>query len=231
MQNPNPHYDAAAVTDAKNPHYGDPDYTEQFYKDYTKEVKSFFTLRTMWWGYWEWSLANSNVNRLEGQINSRTNEYRSTIDTKNKIADIDHKLAELRRLAASRLLQGTLLNALQKTTVDDVQLIRLRVDQTYTSVEGTKARTNAANVVIKGRPPATTERIVVNLEGIDSSASPGDQVNRFKTVLATNAYFKDMLARTNPINLKSLSPLQVAPVTGKPCVMFTLECRYPEKTR
>ena len=30
-------------------------YTEQFYKDYTKEVKSFFTLRTMWWGYWEWA--------------------------------------------------------------------------------------------------------------------------------------------------------------------------------
>jgi hypothetical protein len=23
----------------------------------------------------------------------------------------------------------------------------------------------------------------------------------------------------------------VAPVTGKPCVIFTLECRYPEKTR
>ena len=42
-------------TDPKHPHYGDPDYTEEFYKDYTKEVKSFFTLRTMWWGYWEWA--------------------------------------------------------------------------------------------------------------------------------------------------------------------------------
>ena len=95
-------------------------------------------------GYWEWSLANSEVSRLEGQINSRTNEYRSTIDKRNKIADIDHKLAELRRLAANRLLQGTLLNALQKTTVDDIQLLRLHVDQTYASVEGTKAHTNAA---------------------------------------------------------------------------------------
>ena len=55
VQNPNPHYDAAAETDAKHPHYGDPDYTEKFYKDYTKEVKSFFTLRTMWWGYYEWA--------------------------------------------------------------------------------------------------------------------------------------------------------------------------------
>ena len=38
-----------------HPHYGDPDYTEQFYKDYTQEVKRFFTLRTMWWGYCEWA--------------------------------------------------------------------------------------------------------------------------------------------------------------------------------
>ncbi len=53
-KHPNPHYDAAAKTDPKNPHYGDPDYTEEFYKDYTKEVKNFFTLRTMWWGYYEW---------------------------------------------------------------------------------------------------------------------------------------------------------------------------------
>ncbi len=54
-QNPNPHYDAAAKTDPANPHYGDPDYAEEFYKDYTKEVKEFFTLRTMWWGYHAWA--------------------------------------------------------------------------------------------------------------------------------------------------------------------------------
>jgi hypothetical protein len=55
VQNPNPHYEAAAKTDAAHPHHGDPDYTEEFYKDYTKEVKSFFTLRTMWWGYHDWA--------------------------------------------------------------------------------------------------------------------------------------------------------------------------------
>ncbi len=54
-QNPNPHYDPAAKTNPSNPHYGDPDYTEEFYKDYTKEVKNFFTLRTMWWGYYRWA--------------------------------------------------------------------------------------------------------------------------------------------------------------------------------
>ncbi|MGO8752114.1 MAG: hypothetical protein ACLQNE_39760 [Thermoguttaceae bacterium] len=54
-QHPNPHYDPKAKTDTKHPHYGDPEFTEKFYRDYTKEVKKFFTLRTMWWGYYEWA--------------------------------------------------------------------------------------------------------------------------------------------------------------------------------
>jgi hypothetical protein len=50
----NPHYDPAAKSDPKNPHFGDREYTEEFYTDYTKAVKEFFTLRTMWWGYHAW---------------------------------------------------------------------------------------------------------------------------------------------------------------------------------
>jgi hypothetical protein len=54
VKNPNPHFDAAAKTDKNNPHFGDPDYADEFYQDYTKEVKTCFALRTMWWGYYEW---------------------------------------------------------------------------------------------------------------------------------------------------------------------------------
>lgn len=184
---------------------------------------SFLQLRT--------TLANSDVTRIEAQTGARTNEFRQILDSQKKAAEINDKLRALRQLAASRFLNGNLLNALQQTTVEDVQLIRLRVDQTYTTVEGTKTRTNDNKVVIKGRPPTATEKIVLNLEGMDLSPSTGDQVNRFKSVLASNAYFKDMLTKTNPMNLKSLSPPQTDPVTGKPCVMFALEGRYPEKTR
>ncbi|RKX42655.1 MAG: hypothetical protein DRP64_09475, partial [Verrucomicrobia bacterium] len=55
IKHPNRHYDPKAKTDRNHPHYGDPDYTEEFYADYTREVKEFFTLRTMWWGYYEWA--------------------------------------------------------------------------------------------------------------------------------------------------------------------------------
>lgn len=52
---PNPHYTPEAKTNVNHPHYGDPDYSSEFYTDYTKEVKDFFTLRTMWWGYHMWA--------------------------------------------------------------------------------------------------------------------------------------------------------------------------------
>lgn len=54
VRNPNPHYDSTAASNPQNHHYKDPDYQDRYYSDYTREVKQFFTLRTMWWGYYMW---------------------------------------------------------------------------------------------------------------------------------------------------------------------------------
>lgn len=54
VANKNPNFDPNALTDVTNPHYLDPDYCNEYYTDYTQEVKNFFTLRNMWWGYYEW---------------------------------------------------------------------------------------------------------------------------------------------------------------------------------
>jgi hypothetical protein len=54
IRHPNPNFDPATKSDPNHPHYQDPDYAEAFYLNYTREVREFFTLRTMWWGYYEW---------------------------------------------------------------------------------------------------------------------------------------------------------------------------------
>ena len=175
-------------------------------------------------------LINSEVSHLEAQISSQNNEYRQILDNQNRAADTKNKLEALRNLSANRLLQGNLLNALQKTTVDDVQLLRLRLEQTYVYFEGTKARTNE-DIIIPGKPPTSTEKTLLTLEGADSCANPGDQLNKYKDALAANAYFKQVLLKTNGISLKNLAPPQISPFNSKLSVAFTLECRYPEKTR
>jgi len=176
-------------------------------------------------------LASSEVSRLEGQISSHTNAYKVVLDEQNKTAEIKEKLSALHVLTTNRLLNGTLLNALQQTTVADVQLIRVRLEQLCTTVEGTKSHTNENKVVVPSKPPRATEKALLTLEGMDSSPNPGDQLNRYKDALAANSFFKQALARTNAISLKNLAPPAISPVTGKPSVLFTLECRYPEITR
>lgn len=175
-------------------------------------------------------LAKSELSRLEGDMGAITNEYKSVLDNQKTVADINHKLTELRKLSANRLLSGSLMNALQKTTHDDVQLLHLRVAQEYVIVEETKARTNA-NRVTPAKPGTSTEKIVLTLDCLDSSPNPGEQVLKFKGMLAENPYFQTVLGKTNEIVLKNQGAPTFNPETGRPSVMFTLECRYPEMKR
>jgi hypothetical protein len=127
------------------------------------------------------------------------------------------------------MLHGTLLNALQKTTLDDVYLTRIKVDTAYVLNEETKPKTNSADRVVPGRPASVTEKVVVTLDGKDASVNPGDQVNRFKQALNENPYFQAMMGKTNEVRLTTLSAPQQE--EGKPAVRFTLDCRFAEKTR
>ena len=175
-------------------------------------------------------LANQELGKVAAQMNARTNDFKKVIDMQRRISDINHRLASLHALATNRFLQGEVLDALQHSVLDEIRLSQLRVDQTFTLVEGTKAKTNASSIT-PARPATVTERVVLTLDGSDSSASPGDEVPRFKELLASNPYFQANLGRTNQLTLKSLSAPQIDPETGRAIVLFTLESRFPPKTR
>jgi hypothetical protein len=175
-------------------------------------------------------LAKADVARVEAQMGAITNEYKQVLENQSMVADVNHRLAELRKLTTNRFLNGNLLNALQKATHEDVQLVHLRVAQEYVIVEETKARTNA-NRITPAKPGSSTEKITLTLDCLDSSANAGDQVLKFKQMLAKHDYFQMMLGKTNEITLKNQGAPQLHPETGRPAVMFTLECRYPESKR
>ncbi len=172
-------------------------------------------------------IAKASCSRVEAQLAARTNEFQHVLENQKKLADANHKLTALNQLATGRLLYGTMLNALQQTTLDEVQLMRMRTEQTYTLAEAMRPRTNA-NKVTAGRAASVTEKIVLTLDARDNSS--GDQVNRFKKAMGDAQYFQKVLGKTNEVRLTSLSPPQPGP-DGKPFVLFTLECRYPEKSR
>jgi hypothetical protein len=174
-------------------------------------------------------ISHGEMNRVEAQVNAHTNEYSTVLENQRKLTDINRRLQALRVLATNRFLNGTLLNALQSTTVDDVQLMRCKVEQLYTLNEEVKAKTNASGRMVPGKPASIVERIAVTLDARDNGANTGDQVNKYKQAIADFAYFRTAMG-SNEVRLASLSPPQPG-TEARPFVLFSLECRYPEKTR
>ena len=174
-------------------------------------------------------LAKERFIGVQGTINAQTNAYQHVESERKKIGTIQAKLTALQKLRDARFLQGSLLDALQHATVDNVQLTRLRVDQAYFLTEGTDTQTNGDRVVA-GHPASVKEKIIAHLDARDFSANPGDQVNKFKEAIAKEAYFQAMLDKTNGVQLAN-PPSAPQNDSGKLYVMFTLDCRFPEVTR
>jgi hypothetical protein len=192
---------------------------------------SLVVVSLVWSGTVEISaiLAKERFVGVQGAINAQTNEYQHVELNRKKIAALQIKLAALEKLQAARFLQGNLLDALQHATVENVQLTRLRVDQACFLTEGAEAQTNGDRV-IAGRPATVKEKIIAHLDARDFSANPGDQVNKFKEAITKEPYFQTMLDKTNGVQLAN-PPSAPQTDAGKPYVMFTLDCRYPEATR
>jgi len=178
----------------------------------------------VWWSWLQLRVmvANANLSQIEAQIQSHTNAYQVVLVSEKKIAEAKGNLAALQKLTNNRFLQGNLMNSLQYATVPGVQLVRLRVDQTYQANQDTATATKTKATI--------TEKIVVSLEAEDFSGNPGDQVNKFKDAVSHEPYFEAELGGTNVVRLTNLSAPQVDP-GGRPSVQFTLQCTYPDRIR
>ena len=178
-----------------------------------------FAVMVAWYSYLQLKvmIANRELSRIQISIDSHASAFGTAVTNEAQIARAKVRLEALNKLVNARLLQGNMLNALQKVSVDNVQLTRVRVDQSYVG--------NG-----RGKIDSVTEKDMVTIDARDSSPNPGDQVGRFKDALARNPYFMAMLDRTNSIRLVDESAPQ-QDNNGKNFVTFTLECYFPDKTR
>jgi len=173
-------------------------------------------------------LDKQKLNQVDADIQAHTNDYMQVQNNLKRIADVKKKMDALDHLSSARYLQGNFMNALQQIYVSNVQISRVRVNQSYSASAAVPAVTNSFGVV-PGRPPGMTEHVTLTMDAKDFSPNPGDQVNHFKDALLKQDYFNHNLDSSNGVRLSSLSALQT-PADGKPFVMFTLECRYLDKT-
>jgi len=185
-----------------------------------------------WSGYLQFKLmaAMREVNRKEAEWKIMEPDYTKVTSNLNKVAEAERKWAALQALATNRFLWASPLNALQYVmlAVDDIQVTRLKTDQTYLFIDAVKPTTNTSGSPVRGRPAMAREKILLTIDGKDSSKNPGDKIRKFQEQIASFPYFRTNLQKTE---LTAFSPRQDGAPGTRPFVTFTVECQYPEKVR
>jgi len=171
--------------------------------------------------------AKNEVSIAEGRINAQTNAYAVIVNNEKKLADAKDKIHAIHILATNRFLNGNLLDVLQRTVIDNVQVTRMKVNQSYAFNEGVKPKDDEDKRPSK--PATVTERISLALEATDTSLN-GEAATRFQNALSSAPYFQQALGKTNGFRLKSVGAPQMDP-SGQSFTTFTLEAHLPEKTR
>jgi hypothetical protein len=145
-----------------------------------------------------------------------------------KTGEIERTVGALRHLAAHRFLWALPLNALQNAVVDKIQVVRIKTAQGIVAIPGSRASTNAQNVVIPARPSEKVERVSMTIQARDFGDPPA--ADQFIENMAAEPYFKEHLRKVDPIRLKDRSPAQVTQTDPpRSYIPFTIECDYLER--
>lgn len=179
-----------------------------------------------------WAGVNwSGLSQLDGTIKSLKDEQaglekpaKETETNKKKVADARNNIEMLKKLAANRPLWSPVLDTLQRALVDDVQILRLRVDQNY---QITPAVVPPKDSGIKGKPATSKQIIVMTIEAQDSSPKL-DNYNRFREQLAIG--LREQMGANGTVLLKTLNPARENE-EGKKYQTFSLECVFTEVVR
>jgi hypothetical protein len=169
----------------------------------------------------------NEVSGVDLKIRAQTNAYSLIVNNEKKLADSKQKLRSLHILATNRFLNGNLLDALQRTIVEKVQVTRFKVTQIYNLTDEVKPKDDEDKRVPK--PATVTEKISFTLDATDTSLN-GEAATRFQNALSAAPYFERTLAKTNGFRLKSIGAPQID-ASGQSFSTFTLEAYLPEKTR
>ena len=171
--------------------------------------------------------ATAELNRCQAQLVSIQKDSKEVSANSRKAGEIERVLSSLDKISSNRFLWALPLNALQYTQADNIQLIRLRMQEEIVQLPGAKLATNSIKGVV-GKSVTSTARITLSLQGKHFGEPP--TAERFIEDLGSFPYFKANLRKVQPIRLVSISPQQVDPIeTSKTFILFNIECRFVDR--
>ena len=190
----------------------------------------FVLLALLWWGWLLYGGHHTKKIMAEHEASFKRIESKAkdTGDLIKKTAEIERNIHSLNRMATNRVLWSACMNALQECTVAHIQVTRVRADQSYNLIPAVVNKAEPR----KSKPASTTERIVLVITARDYGRTEDESSIKFKDKLAAHAWFKQHLARENPISFKGFSnPTVDKDDPSRSYVTFTMECAFTEQVR
>jgi hypothetical protein len=174
-------------------------------------------------------LANSNSQRYNSQwLQIEKNYQEATADFSRSFL-VEKKLAALQHYSTNRFLWAPVLNALQFTLADKVQVMRIKTEQTYIVQEPVPPRKGADGKTVPGKPGSSTERVVLIIDARNFGNER--DLTLYKNQIAEYPFFKRRIEGASSIRLASLAPLTADPETSRLYTGFIFECVFPSQTR
>lgn len=169
---------------------------------------------------------NSRLKDIETQWTAKKDKYAAVTNNQARIGEINRKLTALQNLSTNRFLWGNVLNALQQTVVDQVQVTRVLGVQTIGQEEGSVTGTGATKKIL---PPAAIEKINLTIDGKDLNPNANTYA-MYKNKLSNFDFFLKHLARRDGFVMDApLSPLTSDPMDSNSVFQsFSLAAHFPE---
>jgi hypothetical protein len=170
------------------------------------------------------STVNKQFDALNADLAALQPKAKETEANQKKIRDTEYKIEMLKKMSAARPLWAPVLDTLQRSVMEDVQILRLRADQVY---QVTPAFVPPKGSTLKSKPAVSKQIMTLTIEAQDNSAAL-DSYNRLREQLATA--LKDHLGTNGSVSLKTLNQAREND-QGKRYLTFSLECGFTEVVR
>jgi len=170
--------------------------------------------------------SKSRYNAIEESWNGDKAKYDTVTNNMVKIAEANKKLAALNQLATNRFFWAPVLNALQQTVTDDIQVIRVTGEQKYIKEDPRVFGSGTSKITLPG---AVIEKTSLFIEAKDYNPD-AQNYDKFKEKLSSSGYFVKILGPRNGFVLDgTLSAPTVDPADpGRQFVTFRLAAHFQE---
>jgi hypothetical protein len=166
---------------------------------------------------------------LEKEWNTKLAKYGTVTSDRTRTVEVEGKLHQLDRLSTNRFLWAPVLNALQRSMVDQVQVTHLKGDQTFVKEDAHDVGSGSSR---KHIPGATVEKVTLSIDAKDLNPE-AQNYTKFKEGLGSFEFFAKRLGRRDGFTMDGvLGSLTVDPADPtKQFVTFALVSHFPEIRR